>query len=268
MPIAHRRQSDVRVDRLLEGLRDFFRVGQICIGQLLICPRMRDRAVAHFQGAGVYLPLPGGKACQQLAGGGRRLTHRRNILRRGPAAGRDAVVGDLVGIGHDQMYPADGNPQLFRRRLRQLGPRPLALLDFAAHRSNRAVLIQIKPRQHRRVATSTAAATPLSQREPFRHRDDDPRSDDLYERAAGQVRRATSLVRRLQGFPRTLGPDLFSHGSCLRILPAAQRRALVIFTYPLHRQMFPFIPATISSSVGSGFSASKATADRIMPGVQ
>ena len=40
----------------------------------------------------------------------------------------------------------EGHPQFFRRRLRELGPRPLALVHLAAHDGDRAVFIQMESR--------------------------------------------------------------------------------------------------------------------------
>ena len=48
----------------------------------------------------------------------------------------------------------------------------------------------------------------------------------------------------------------------------AARMAAVILGYVPQRQMWPFIPLTISASLGLGVRRSKDTAPMIMPGVQ
>ncbi len=117
-PFVHGRESDIGPYGLFESLGHVLRLGQIRVGECLLCHLVHDRAVTHHQCVGIDLPLPGRKLGQQLARGRGRLAHRRHVLWRRPAAGRDAIVRHEVRVGHNQADSPDGDAQFFRGGLR------------------------------------------------------------------------------------------------------------------------------------------------------
>ena len=84
-----------------------------------------------------------------------------NVLRRGPAAGRDAVVGDQVGVGHDQVNPARAATRSSSAAACESWARaPWPSSTLPRHHGNRAVLIQdgfSRPRASARIVRSPVA---------------------------------------------------------------------------------------------------------------
>ena len=126
LPAGDRGQRDVGPDRLAEARRDVRGLRQVGVSHR---PpgRARDHAALHVERRRFDLPLPCRERRQQLARGGRGLAHLEHVSRGRAAAGGHAVVGDEVGVGHDEAHARDRHAQLLGRGLGELasaGPGP------------------------------------------------------------------------------------------------------------------------------------------------
>jgi hypothetical protein len=174
-PASDRSERHVRADRLAERRRDVRGLREVGVRHRR-SPGARDRAPPDLERRRLDLPLPRGEGHQQLAGGGRGPAHLGYVDRRRAAAGGDAVVGDEVGVGHDQPHPVHRHPQLLGRGLDELRPGALSFLHLPAQRRDRAVLVQEEPRgdpRPRALAPGIGGG----------HRDEEAGAQDLEERA-------------------------------------------------------------------------------------
>ncbi len=80
-----------------------------------------------------------GEGGEQLSGAGAGGADARESAGRGAAAGGDAVVGDEIGVGHEESDLREGDAEFFGGGLGDLGAGALAAFDFAGEDGDGAV---------------------------------------------------------------------------------------------------------------------------------
>ncbi|MBA7613157.1 hypothetical protein ES703_20402 [subsurface metagenome] len=199
LPFVDRCKSYIGVDGLCERPGNVLCFGQICIGDSLLRCLVLNSPIVYIQGTGVNLPLLGCKTRQKLAGGRSGTPHGGDRGRSRPAAGSSTIIRDESRISHYQANSVNGNPQLFRRGLRQLRSRALAFFDLTGHDGNCAILVDVEScRDGYRLSAATDG-------DALGHRDQETRTEQLYKGASAQL----DLTCRLLSPLRSLWLELF-----------------------------------------------------------
>ena len=182
-------------------------------------------------------------------------------IRRRTAAERPCVVGAEVGVAHDEPDVAERDADRLGQDDRQAGPVVLAGVDLAGERGHDPVAADVEPRPRRR----RPAAGPVGLED-----DDQTVGQDLEPVALGGRGHVPGRLRAaVEGNGPCFSIDV---GSAVELLGAHHSGAL-------DRRQDPRIRAAATDVVpepgigsrrhrGWGVDSSKATADRIMPGVQ
>ena len=206
LPLLDGRQDDAGGGGLLERLGLLGVGGEVGVGQLAPGGGVDGLAVADFHGAGVHAPLPGGERDEEGARRGGAPADGGHGARRASAAGGDAVVGDEVGVAHDELNAVGRKAEFLRGGLGEFRARALAALDLAGHDGDRAVFADVDPRGdadfsasgEAAPAAAPAAADRLSQDLQRHHGDEQPGAGVLQERAARHA--PSGRPARLFGF--------------------------------------------------------------------
>ena len=171
------------------------------------------------------------------------------------------VVGAQVGVAHDQPDVAERDADGLGHDDRQAGPVVLAGVDLAGEGRDDPIATDVEPRPRgRRPAAG-----------PVRLEDDDQAvRQDLEPVALGRrghvprrPRAAVEVDRRRAQARRPARPRAPRRARSRRVWTAARIRG-----YVPQRQTLSSSPARIASSPGAGVDSSRATVDRIIPGVQ
>ena len=184
-----------------------------------------------------------------------------------PAAARGAsVIGNHGGVRHEKADALDRHAEFLGGGLGQLRARPLADFNFARQNGDDAIRPDVETLCQVR---GPVLRGPLSEQARNGHGKDHAGADDLDELAPADLEMIERSFLKFVTF--RLGELGLANRRfhCASFLGCAARcTALRTFTYPQHRQRFPFSASTICVWFGLGLRLISATVARIMPGTQ
>src|SRR5262249_26050911 len=197
-------------------------------------------------------------------------------VRRGAAAESAAVVRAQLRIAHHEHDLLHRSEEFFGDDLRQRSADVLADLSFACIDRDLPVLADVQPRADilRTIsATSAAASTPtrvLSNGRRHEQQNSNATANGLKKVAATKIEVVgwTLIEFVTLRFKARLEIEVLAHTAPSFIALAACEIAAMIRGYVPHRQMFPFIPRTISSRSGFEFFFKSAIPLMTIPQVQ